>query len=74
VSLSLEMSRADWERLSEYLNAATKVRGHIERAKEDGKQQVTLSDTAIDAFLAINVPPDVWLKLGSLLGEKLRED
>jgi len=71
--LSLEMSRDDWGRLSEFVEAANQLRKHLLKSKESGKQQVTINAEPVDAFLSVDVPPEFWLRLGSLLGEKLRE-
>lgn len=71
--LSLEMEKDDWRLLSGFVEAANQLRKHLLKSKETGKQQVTINAEPVDAFLTVDVPPEFWLRLGSLLGEKLRE-
>lgn len=72
--LTLEMDRDDWRRLHEYLEAANKVKQLIEEADASGKQQVSIKHDRVERFLALKLPPDFWLKLGSLIGSKLQEE
>jgi len=70
--LALEMDREAWERLAEFVGAANQVRLVMAKAEDAGKQQLTMRDDSIKEFLTVDVPPDFWLRLGSLLNEKLR--
>jgi hypothetical protein len=72
--LTLEMDRDDWRKLHEYLEAANKVKGLIEEAEVTGKQQVSIKHAPVERFVSLKLPPDFWLKLGSLIGSKLQEE
>lgn len=74
MSLALEMEKEDWRRLFEYTHAANEVKQLIEQAEATGKQQVSIKQEAVDRFLSLKLPPDFWLKLGSLIGSKLKEE
>ena len=71
--LTLEMDRGDWERLADFVRRANVVRTSMSKADDDGKQQLSMRDAAITEFLGCDVPPEFWLKLGSMLSEKLRQ-
>ena len=70
--ITLELDKRDWRSLHAFIAAASSARSSILRAVEKGKQQVTVQDDAIKNFLAQDVPPEVWLKLGGLLADKLK--
>lgn len=72
--LTLEMDRADWRQLHEYLEAATEVRQLIEAAEAAGKQQVSINAGEVTRFLQLKPPPNFWLKLGGLIRSKLDEE
>jgi CO dehydrogenase nickel-insertion accessory protein CooC1 len=74
MALTLEMAKDHWQKLSDFIESSNQVRALINKVHEAGKQQVTLQADEIKVFLAVEVPPEVWIKLGALLGEKLKED
>lgn len=74
MELALEMEKEDWRRLFEYAHAANEIKHLFEQAEAAGKQQVSIKQSAVDRFLALKLPPDFWLKLGSLIGQKLKEE
>lgn len=74
MTLALEMDREDWRRLFEYTQAANKVKQLIEQAELAGKQQISVKTKEVERFIALKLPPEFWLKLGSLIGSKLQED
>ena len=74
MEVALEMEKEDWRRLFEYAHAANEVKHLIEQADVAGKQQVSIKQDAVERFLALKIPPDFWLKLGSLIGRKLKEE
>jgi hypothetical protein len=72
--MQIEMEKADWIALSEFIEAANEAKAAIEQAADEGKQQVSVRYEAIDRFMQAKVPPKVWIKLGALVGERLKHD
>lgn len=72
--LKLEMAHEDWRSLFSFLQAATEVRALIGKAAKAGKQQVTVAAEEVVRWLDTEVPPEVWIKLGSLMASTTKED
>lgn len=72
--IALEMNRSDWERLQAFIRAANDVRSVVRSAVDAGKQQVSVNDAAVKHWLSVDVPPDVWLKLGGLMASSADDD
>lgn len=71
--IPLELGKADWEALRTFIEAANEAREAIRRAVGRGSQQVSVKNEAVHRFLEQDVPPVVWLKLGGLLADVLKD-